>query len=198
MSSQGLNQAISSPQDEIDERATQSSQTAKVNAAVIGVFDTHVQAEQMIKSLERSGFPMQRLSIIGKGYHTKEQPMGFYTLGDRVKTWGSVGLFWGSLWGLLFGAAFIWIPGIGPIAAAGPFVHILVTTLEGAVVLGGMSAVGAALVSLGLPKKDVIKYEREIKADSFLIIAHGTPEEVARAGELMKQEQATETTLIEA
>jgi hypothetical protein len=63
------------------------------------------------------------------------EPTGFYTTGDRVKTWGGAGLFWGSLWGLLFGAAFFWIPGVKPIAVAGPFVHLLVTAVEGAVEL---------------------------------------------------------------
>ena len=194
------NQAVKKQTDYVDEtletQITQPTSDTKPSGAVIGVFDTHVQAEQAIKSLESSGFPMRRLSIIGKGYHTEEKPTGFYSLGDRVKTWGSVGLFWGSLWGLLFGAAFIWIPGIGPIAAAGPFVHLLVSAVEGAVVVGGVSALGAALISLGLPKKDVIKYEREIKADRYLIIAHGTSDEVDKARDLMEQEQATETTVI--
>jgi hypothetical protein len=195
------NQAVKKQSEYVDE--TLEAQTTKPTSesepvgAVIGVFDTHVQAEQAIKSMESSGFPMRRLSIIGKGYHTEEKPTGFYSLGDRVKTWGSVGLFWGSLWGLLFGAAFIWIPGIGPIAAAGPFVHLLVSAVEGAVVVGGVSALGAALISLGLPKKDVIKYEREIRADHYLIIAHGTPNEVDQARALMEQEQATETSVIE-
>ena len=63
-------------------------------------------------------------------------------------------------------------------------------------VVGGVSALGAALISLGLPKKDVIKYEREIKADRYLIIAHGTSDEVDKARDLMEQEQATETTVI--
>ena len=166
-------------------------------SAVIGVFDFHAQAEQAVKALEAGGFPMRRLSIIGKGYHTEEKPTGFYTTGDRVKTWGGAGLFWGSLWGLLFGAAFFWLPGIGPIAAAGPFVHLLVSAVEGAVVVGGVSALGAALVSLGLPKKEVVKYEKYIKADRFLVIAHGTPEEVSKAGYLMEQEKAAETAVIE-
>ena len=91
-------------------------QTESLNA-VIGVFPTHVQAEQAIKTMEANGFSMRRLSIIGKGYHTEERPVGFYTTGDRVKTWGGVGLFWGSIWGLLFGAAFFWVPGIGPIGS---------------------------------------------------------------------------------
>jgi hypothetical protein len=139
---------------------------------------------------------MRRLSIIGKGYYTEEKPAGFYSLGDQVKTWGSVGLFWGSLWGLLVGAAFTWIPGIGPIAAAGPFVHLLVCAVEGAVVVGDVSALGAALVNPGLRGNDVIKYERQIKADRYLVIAHGTPDEVGHARELMAQEQAIETTVV--
>jgi hypothetical protein len=196
MSKQAVQHQVPSVDAEAEVQTTQAAPEAKPNGAVLGVFETHHQAERAIRSLEASGFPMQRLSIIGKGYHTEEQPIGFYTLGDRVKTWGGVGLFWGSLWGLLFGAAFIWIPGIGPIAAAGPFVHMLVSAVEGAVVLGGMSALGAALVSLGLPKNEVIKYEQELKADRYLIIAHGTPDEVSRACALMEQEQATETTVV--
>lgn len=164
--------------------------------AVIGVFDTHVQAEQVIRRLEANGFPVRQLSIIGKGYHSEERPVGFYTTGDRVKTWGTAGLFWGGLWGLLFGAAIFWVPGVGPIAAAGPFIHLLVSAAEGAAVVGGISALGAALVSLGLPKKDVIKYESLIKADRFLVIAHGDAQEVARAKAQMEQAKATDTAVI--
>jgi hypothetical protein len=164
----------------IDEETEASAAEAAASepvakSAVIGVFDFHAQAEQAVKALEAGGFPLRRLSIIGKGYQSEEKPTGFYTTGDRVKTWGGAGLFWGGLWGLLFGAAFFWIPGVGPIAAAGPFVHLLVTAVEVAVVIGGLSAPGAALVSLGLPKKEVVKYEKYIKADRYLVIAHGTP-----------------------
>ena len=89
------------------------------DSAVIAVYGTHSEAEQAIKKLQRSGFDMKQLSILGKGYHSEERPYGFYTTGDRMKTWGGLGAFWGSLWGLLFGAAFFWLPGIGPVAAAG-------------------------------------------------------------------------------
>ncbi len=165
---------------------------ASVNA-VIGVYSTHSEAERAVKELQRSGFDMKQLSILGKGYHTEERPYGFYTTGDRMKTWGGLGAFWGSLWGLLFGAAFFWLPGIGPVAAAGPIIHLLVGALEGAVVVGGVSALGAALVGLGVPRDSVIKYETELKADKYLVIAHGTADQVTKARTIMERSKAIQT-----
>ena len=51
--------------------------------------------------------------------------------------------------------------------------------------VGGLSALGAALYSIGIPKDSVIKYETALKADSFLVMAHGTAEEMARAKTLL-------------
>ena len=158
---------------------------------VVAVFDTHLQAERAVKDLQTSGFDMTRLSIIGKGYHTEEKPLGFYTTGDRVKTWGGMGAFWGGLWGMLFGAAFFWLPGIGPIAAAGPFIHVLVSALEGAAVVGGFSALGAALASIGVPKDAIVKYERELRADKYLVIANGDAVAVDKAREIMARVKNT-------
>ena len=49
------------------------------------VFDTHAAAEDAIRTLGQSGFDMKKLSLVGKGYHSEEKPMGFYTAGDRIK-----------------------------------------------------------------------------------------------------------------
>jgi hypothetical protein len=166
--------------------------------AVIAVYETHTQAEDTIRELERSGFDMKKLSILGRGYHSEEHPVGFYTTGDRMKSWGGVGAFWGGLWGLLFGAAFFWIPGIGPIAAAGPIVHLLVGAFEGAALVGGLSALGAALASLGVPKKSILKYETELRADKYLVIAHGTEKEVELARGIMNRHEAVGTEAVSA
>jgi len=91
-------------------------------------------------------------SIIGKDYHTEEKVVGYYSTGDRMKTWGGLGAFWGGIWGLLFGAGFFLIPGIGPVLVAGPFLAALLGALESAVLVGGLSAIAAGLVSLGIPK----------------------------------------------
>lgn len=56
---------------------------------LIAVFDAHSGAETAIKSLTSAGFTMKQLSVIGKGYHTEENVVGFYNTGDRVKFWGA-------------------------------------------------------------------------------------------------------------
>jgi len=44
---------------------------------------------------------------------------------------------------MLFGSAFFFIPGIGPLLVAGPLITWIVGAAEGAVVVGGLSAIGA-------------------------------------------------------
>jgi uncharacterized membrane protein len=149
--------------------------------AVVGIYNSHTEAEASIKELQRSGFDMKRLSIVGKDYHTEEHVVGYYNVGDRMKVWGSLGAFWGGFWGLLFGSAFFFVPGIGPLIVFGPLVGWIAGALEGAVVIGGLSALGAALYSIGIPRNSVMQYETALKSNKFLIVAHGTADEVTKA-----------------
>jgi len=157
------------------------------------LFDTHADAEQAIRSLNDAGFNMKKLSLVGKGWHTEEQAMGFYSSGDRIKSWGGRGAFWGSLWGLLFSPAVFILPGIGLLALAGPVVVALVSALEGAVVVGSISALGAAMMQIGVPKDQAIKYETALKVDKFVLLIHGTAAEVAQARSVLSGSAAKPT-----
>ena len=155
-------------------------------AAVIAVYDNHSSANEAVKELQKSGFDMKKLSIVGKDYLTEDQVVGYYNAGDRMKYWGKWGAFWGGFWGLLFGSAFFWVPGIGTVLVAGPLVSWIVGALEGALTLGGLSAIGAGLYSLGIPKNSIVQYESALKADKFLVVAHGTSDEVAKAKDILR------------
>jgi uncharacterized membrane protein len=149
--------------------------------SVVAIYDTHEQAEHAVKELQEAGVDMKSLSIAGRDTHTDEHVVGYYNAGDRMKYWGKVGAFWGGFWGLLFGSALFAIPGIGPILVAGPLVAWIIAGLEGAAVVGGVSAVGAGLVSIGIPKDSVLKYDVALKTDKYLLIVHGTPDDVEKA-----------------
>jgi hypothetical protein len=149
--------------------------------AVVAVFADHNAAEAAVKKLNAAGFEMKKLSVVGKGYHTEEKVVGFYSAGDRVKFWGARGAFWGGLWGLFFGGLFLTIPVVGHVVVLGYLAAFAIGAVENAALVGGLSAIGAALYSLGVPKNSVIQYDAAVRADSFLVMAHGTAEEMVRA-----------------
>lgn len=149
--------------------------------AVVGVFASHTEAETAIKALQAAGIDMKKLSIIGKGYHTEERAVGFYTAGDRMLFWGGQGAFWGGLSGMLFGGALFLIPGLGPIVAMGPLVGWIVGALEGAAVGGAAGILGSSLASFGFPAEEIVKYETEVKAGRYLVLVRSEAAEIERA-----------------
>src|ERR1700685_1929145 len=162
--------------------------------SVVAVYHTHADADQAVKELQRGGCDMKKLSVVGKGYHTDEQVVGYYNAGDRMKYWGKQGAFWGGLWGLLFGAAFFWVPAIGPVLVGGPLVASIVAGLENAVVVGGLSAIGAGLYSIGIPKDSIVTYANAIKAGQYLVVAHGTSAEAVKARNILSTFKPTDLT----
>ncbi len=163
--------------------------------SVVAIFQSHDQAEDAVRELQKDGFDMKKLSIVGKDYHTDEHVVGYYTTGDRMMYWGKLGAFWGGFWGLLFGSAFFWVPGIGQVLVAGPLVMWIVGALEEAVLVGGVSALGAGLYSIGIPKNSILQYETEVKNGSILLVAHGTADEVEHAKDLLHQSGADMATV---
>lgn len=158
--------------------------------STVAVFSNHDQADAAIKELQKAGFDMHNLSIVGKDYHTEEHAVGYYNTGDRVKFWGKKGAFWGGLAGLLFSSAFLVIPVVGQIVVLGPLVSSIISGLEGAAVVGGASALFGALSGLGIPKNSVVEYEEQVKAGKFLVVAHGTADEVALAKTVLARASA--------
>jgi uncharacterized membrane protein len=163
--------------------------------AVVAIYETHAGAEEAIGELQRAGVDLHTLSIVGKDTHTDEHVVGYYNTGDRMKYWGKTGAFWGGFWGLLFGSAFFAIPGIGPVLVAGPMVAWIVGALEGAAVFGGLSAIGAGLYSMGIPKDSIVQYETALKTDKFLLMVHGSAQEVDKAKSVLENTKPVTVTM---
>ncbi|MGD0674109.1 MAG: general stress protein [Polyangiaceae bacterium] len=155
--------------------------------SVVAVYQTHPQAEEALRAFQNSGFDMKKLSIVGKDYHSEEHVIGFYNAGDRMKFWGKRGAFWGTFWGMLFGSALFLIPGFGHVMVLGPLVGWIVAAMGEGAVVGGLTALGAGLYSIGIPKDSVLKYETALKADQFIVVAHGTFTDVNAAKRILER-----------
>ena len=167
------------------------------NDAVVAVFERHQDAEDAVRKLAGGGFDMTHFSIVGRGYHSEEKVVGFYNVGDRIKFWGKNGAFWGGIWSLFFGGVFLTIPLVGPVMVLGHLAAMVVAGVEGAILIGGLSALGAALFSIGIPKDSVIQYEQAVKSDGYLVVAHGSAHEMARAKAVLESSNPTRLDLHE-
>ena len=156
----------------------------------VGIFENKEMARKLVERLIRDDFPMDQISLLGKGGGSGDDILGvtYHSTGERMKVWGEHGAFWGALWGLLAGAAGLFvIPGIGPLLAAGPIVEALAGALAGAVVTGGTMAGAAAVAQLasalhriGIPEDRLEEIQSAIDAGKYVVILHLKPDSSER------------------
>ena len=84
---------------------------------------------------------------------------------------------------------------LSSLTVAGPLVAWIVGALEGAAVVGGVSAIGAGLIGIGIPKDSVVQYELALKTDKFLLMVHGTASEVEKARSIIASTEPVSVTL---
>jgi uncharacterized membrane protein len=169
-----------------------------VGSRVIAVYPDHASAEEAVRRLLKEGFDMKEVSIVGRDFQMTEEPIGFLSTSDFAAMGAGTGAWVGGLFGLLVGAAFLVLPGVGPVIVAGPLSAALLGGLEGALAGAALGALSGALVGLGVPKKQALKYEAQVKAGKFLVVARGTPEKIDRAKTLLTTGQHEEVGVYEA
>jgi hypothetical protein len=156
-----------------------------VSSSVVAVYPDHPAAERAVRLLHSEGFALSDLSIVGRDFQTSEEPVGFVSFRDYRSAGAKTGAWVGGLFGLVLGAAFLVLPGVGPIVVAGPLSAAVVAAMEGAVTGTALGSLAGALVGWGVPKDRALKYETQIKGGKFLVIVRGTPKVVSRARDML-------------
>jgi hypothetical protein len=164
------------------------------NKSALAIYPTHASAEKAIKQLQKANVDIKKLSIISRDSFTEEDVVGYYNIGNRVASWGSASAFCGGIWGMTMGVAFFIIPGIQPILPGGPIFSWLICALGTALVVSALSAVGAVLFSLGIPKNSALKYktEQKVRTGKFVLVTHDMPSEVQRTKSIIYQQSNEE------
>ncbi|HEV3164143.1 MAG TPA: general stress protein [Isosphaeraceae bacterium] len=158
------------------------------HASIVAVYPNHAAAERAIRLLHKEGFAMRDLSIVGRDFQMTEEPVGFVNAGDFAAAGAGTGAWVGGLFGLLVGAAFLILPGLGPVIVAGPLSAAILGAIEGALAGAAIGGLAGALIGWGVPKDQALKYEAQVKAGKFLVIARGTSAEIQRAKSLLSPE----------
>jgi len=163
------------------------------NRILVAVYPDEEAANVVIKRLIDLDCQMDLLSVLGRIHASGDDPLGIYSLnaGERMKVWGKHGVFWGGLWGILAGAAGLFIiPGIGTLAAAG----YIVEAIAGGAAVGGGAMVGAAAVSqlaiafhrTGIPEETILALHKAVEAGRFLVMLRGAESEIPEWREVLE------------
>ena len=137
-------------------------------AVAVG-YPSHSDAETAVRLLAKNGLAMDKISIIGRNFQTREDVEGFYRPADAAREGAQAGAWFGGLFGLMLGTGLFILPVIGPILVLGPFAGLIAGAIGGA----GVGALINGLVSLGVPPDQAIKYQERIQAGEFLVVVHG-------------------------
>lgn len=148
--------------------------------ATVGVYNTHEKAVEAVKTLKDSEFDVSKVSIIG---HVEfvEDHLRVLSGEHTAETGAAVGSVVGTVLGALSGLSLITIPGLGILYAAGALVGAV-----GGFSLGtaGGGLVGA-LLSIGIHKDGIIRYQKHLKDGKFLVVVHGTKAEADNAHQIL-------------
>ncbi len=162
----------------------QSKEAEGMNNKIIGgVFSNVGSAEQAITELQRHGYGSNDISVFAKDkskVHVLEEEMETSVTsnkGGRGKNAGKgaglgalSGGALGGIGGLIAGLGLLAIPGIGPLAAAGP----IAAALTGAGVGAGGGGIIGALVGAGIPERDAAQYENHLKDGKIIVIVEAS------------------------
>jgi hypothetical protein len=151
-------------------------------------------ADAAVRKLVEGGFPATQVSVLAQNLQSEKQVHGFITTGDVAKVGAGTGAWVGGLFGLLTGVALVFVPAVGPLLVAGPFAASLLGGVEGAIAGAGAGGLLGALAGLGVSRQHIVKYEDQLKAGKFLVLAQGSAADVARAESILQATAPAELT----
>lgn len=154
----------------------------------IGVFSNRQDTEHALNELERSGFPMSKVSVIARNAARQDDIAGVDVserVGNKADEGAASGAITGGtlggITGLIVGLGSLAIPGVGPVVLAGEIATTLATTLAGGAIGAAAGGLLGALIGLGIPEERARVYNDRVSRGDYLVIVNGTDDEIYRA-----------------
>ncbi|HEY8600167.1 MAG TPA: hypothetical protein VIL85_17150 [Thermomicrobiales bacterium] len=158
---------------------------------VVSIFAGPYNAGRALTALREAGVEADQVSVVAKNTDTRSEIVEHTEMGEAQDTGADtiMGALTGSALGGALGLGALFIPGVGPLVAAGALATTFGGAAVGAMVGGeageaeerGVTGVGLAetLIAHGLPDPDAAGYESHVHNNSILIAAQTATEQAA-------------------
>ena len=153
---------------------------------LVAVLGDRIQAEAAYLALEKEGVPIDKVSILGRGYKSADE-FGLIDPNEQAKKQSRLMSFWLVPFGFAAGFAFNILTGLKTFPWAGEVGNHLIGGLlgAGAAAMGSLFAGGGAglLVSSG----DALPYRNRLNAGKYLIVVQGSESVHRQATRILRQ-----------
>ncbi len=157
----------------------------------VGSFANYRDTELALMELQSSGFPMNKVSVVGENLDRSEiagATAGKSTdqkVGGGAKAGATAGVVTGGLIGLLGSIGALAIPGVGPVMAGGAIATLLADTAVGGAIGAAAGGLTGGLIGLGVPEAKAKVYSDRLSRGEYLVFVEGTDAELATAEGIM-------------
>ena len=153
----------------------------------VGSFSNYRDTELALRELQSSGFPMNKVSVVGENLDEGKVAGANVTkstdekVGGGAKAGATAGVVTGGLIGLLGSIGALAIPGVGPMMAGGALATLLADTAVGGAIGAAAGGLVGGLVGLGVPENKAKVYSDRLSRGEYLVFVEGTDTEIATA-----------------
>ncbi|MEG4572906.1 histidine kinase [Microcoleus sp. N3A4] len=157
----------------------------------VGAFSNYRDTELALTELQSSGFPMNKVSVVGENLDRSEiagASAGKSTddkVGGGAKAGATAGAVTGGLIGLLGSIGALAIPGVGPVMAGGAIATLLADTVVGGAIGAAAGGLVGGLVGLGVPESKAKVYSDRVSRGEYLVFVEGTDSDIATAERIL-------------
>jgi hypothetical protein len=151
---------------------------------LISVWGDRIQAEEVYTRLESANFPMEAISILGRGYKSAEE-FGFIDPMEQGKKQAFLMAYWLIPFGFFAGVGFSLVTDLHTFAWAGTIGNHIIGGLLGA--MGG--TMGSVFVGGGVgvaTSGDTVPYRNRLNEGKYLVIVQGAENLVFQANQIMR------------
>jgi hypothetical protein len=153
---------------------------------LISVWRDRIEAEEVYSVLEKDGFPLSKVSILGKGYKSADE-FGFIDPLQQGRNQAVFMGYWLVPFGFLGGVGFSLATDLHTFAWAGPIGNHIIGGLLGAIggAMGSIFVGGGVGVATG--SGDALPYRNRLSEGKYLIVVKGNDTEIQQASRLMRR-----------
>ncbi|MBI1296981.1 hypothetical protein GC175_18670 [bacterium] len=157
---------------------------------ILGLFDSRADAEPVIDVLNKHNLPETDFGLFGRhedfreGLNAEDEEQG---VAKSAQYGAMAGGAAGVLVGVVAGASFFLIPGVGQVLGAGALAAAIGTAATSTTLGAAGGAFMGALLGYGASEEDANFYIEGLKQGGVLVVAHTPEENVSAIAEIFDQ-----------